>query len=235
MTGPVLVGCAHGTRSLEGQQIIRDVLDEVRELVDVEVVEAFVDVQDPRIDDVLDAIAPGEGLTAVVVPILLAGGYHVHVDIASAVARRPDVIAASPLGPDPRLIDIVVQRLSELGTDGSDAIVLAAAGSSDPRSQSDTQAARNMLAARWPGRVELGFAAGVEPRVADVVAELQRDGRTVTVASYLLAKGFFQESLERLSVPVTQALFPHPSAAELIVERYEAVRESWNNDSGLAG
>ena len=38
-------------------------------------------------------------VTTVVVPLLLSSGYHVHVDIATAVGARADVVAAPALGP----------------------------------------------------------------------------------------------------------------------------------------
>ena len=225
MSEPILIACSHGTRSTAGQAAIRAVLDEAREMLGVEVREAFVDVQEPHIDEVVAAIpvAPEGETSAVVVPLLLAGGYHVHVDIARAVRERPDVVATAPLGPDARLIDIVEERLAEAGAADADAVVLAAAGSSDLRSQADSAAALAMLAARRHGPVELGYAAGIEPRVADVVASLGARG-TVAVASYLLAPGFFQDRLEAGHGVVTGPLLPHPAIAEIVTERYrEAV------------
>ena len=38
-------------------------------------------------------------------------GYHVHVDIAAAVSGRRDVLVTGALGPDDRLVDLLVDRL----------------------------------------------------------------------------------------------------------------------------
>lgn len=221
---PVLIGCAHGTRAPEGQRVIRDLLAEVERTLEVEVREAYVDVQDPKVDRVVASIpSVSEGRAAVVVPLLLAGGYHVYVDIAQAVANRPDVPAAPPLGPDERLIDIVRERLAAAGTPLDAAVVLAAAGSSDPRSQADTQTAAQQLREHWHGPVSIGFAAGPKPSVADAVAQARADhpGSLVAVASYLLAPGLFQRRLDSAEADlVTPPLAPHPTIVEIIADRY---------------
>ena len=221
---PVLIGCAHGTRAPEGQQVIRDLMAEVERHLGVEVREAYVDVQDPKVYDVVaDIPVADQGPVAVVVPLLLAGGYHVYVDIAQAVKGRPDVPAAPPLGPDPRLIDIVLERLANTGAPSDAAVVLAAAGSSDPRSQADTHTAADQLRERWGGPVSIGFAAGPKPSVADAVAQARSEhpGAGVAVASYLLAPGLFQRRLDAAGADyVTAPLAPHPTIVEIVGDRY---------------
>src|SRR5659263_488865 len=91
---PVLVGCSHGTDSMDGRAVIRSILESVADArPDVVVREAFVNVQEPAVADVV-ASAAEVGLTAVVVPLLLSVGFHVRVDIAAAVEGRPAVTAA---------------------------------------------------------------------------------------------------------------------------------------------
>ncbi|MCQ7029814.1 CbiX/SirB N-terminal domain-containing protein, partial [Escherichia coli] len=88
-----------------------------------------VDVQPPTVVDVVAGLA-ASGQAAVVVPLLLSGGYHVHVDIAGAVAGSARTVAARPLGPDPRLVAVLHDRLLRAGADPGDpltAVVLAAA------------------------------------------------------------------------------------------------------------
>ena len=131
MNSPILIACAHGTSSPHGAaevNALRDGIAALRPGLDVR--EAYVDVQDPDLPAVVAGLPAGE--TAVVVPLLLSVGYHVKVDIARAVKSRPDTLAAAPLGPDPRLAALLDQRLREAGVTDNDAVVLAAAGSSDP-------------------------------------------------------------------------------------------------------
>jgi len=222
---PVLIGCAHGTNSPVGQQAVRDLLDAVRlALPGVEVREAYVDVHGPTLADVIaDLPVAEEGLAAVVVPLLLAGGYHVHHDIAEAVAMRPDVVAAGALGPDARLTAIVLDRLREAHVSHESTLVLAAAGSSDERAMADTEAAAEMLRGTWEGPVRVAFAAGHPPSVAEAVRSARNYGEdgTVAVASFLLVPGVFQARLEEAGADVvTPALAPHPELVSIVIDRY---------------
>lgn len=223
---PVLIGCAHGTAEPAGQRVVLDLLEAVRTHLGVQVREAYVDVQDPKVDVVVDAIGaapPGSGPAAVVVPLLLAGGFHVYVDIADAVRDREDVAAARALGPDSRLIDIVLERVSATGVASSATIVLAAAGSSDARSQTDTETAAQMLRERWDGEVVVGYAAGIKPTVSEAVAAARehRPEAAVVVASFLLSPGFFQKRIEASGADhCTGPLAPHPLLVDIVADRY---------------
>ncbi|SEI97159.1 sirohydrochlorin chelatase [Demequina mangrovi] len=220
----MLIACAHGTRDEDGQATILQVVDDVRAaLPQHEVRDAYVDVHGPYCKDVVADVAEADGTSAVVVPLLLAGGYHVYHDIAEAVDGRSDVVAAPALGPDPRLIDIVMDRIHEAHVPETATLVLAAAGSSDPRSEADTAAAAEMLRARWGGPVRIGYAAGIHPTVADAVTEARAYGEdgVVAVASFLLAPGFFQKRLGEAGADyVTAPLAPHPRLVEIVLDRY---------------
>jgi len=224
---PILIGCAHGTKSKAGQQTIRDLLDAVRRaLPDVEVREAYVDVHGPTLDDVIADIPRAQsGMAAVVVPLLLGGSFHVHHDIAKAVEHRDDVVSAAALGRDSRLIDAVLDRLREARVSQDATLVLAAAGSSDPRSQADTEAAAETLRRAWAGPVRVGFAAGHEPSVTQSVAaarEFGEDG-VVAIASFLLAPGVFHTKLQDAGADVVTApLAPHPDLVSIVIDRYSS-------------
>lgn len=223
---PALVVCAHGTRDPLGRAAVRTAVDEVAALApEVPVHEAFVDVHGPFVADVVSGLPVGDPVGAVVVPLLLAGGYHVHVDIAEAVADRPDVLAAPALGPDDRLVDVLVDRLRAAGAPSEAAVVLAPAGSSDERAQADSAETARRLGARWGSEVTLGFAAGPRPSVAEAVtaARAATDG-PVAVASYLLAPGFFQRKVEDAGADVvTGPVLPDRRVAEIVLERYRAL------------
>ena len=182
---PVLVGCSHGTNDVAGQAAIRALLDDVRATrPDLDVREAFVDVQQPEVADVVThAVAPrapgeGPGGQAVVVPLLLSTGFHVNVDITEAVSpehegRGPEhgaATAARALGPDPRLAQILADRLAAAGTRPHDAVVLAAAGSSRSGAARDVEAVAEHLRAHHDGPVTVGFGAMATPSVRDAVA-----------------------------------------------------------------
>lgn len=227
MTGaPVLVACAHGTRSAAGRAVVRALVEDVRRLrPGLEVREAFVDVQEPAVGDAVGAALAGapDGLAAVVAPLLLSTGVHVRHDIGAAVAGRP-AVAAEPLGPDDRLAGILVERLTDAGATADDAVVLAAAGSSDPAAVVAVGTVLDALRARWPGPVTVGYGAAARPDVATAVAEARATGaRRVVVASYLLAPGHFHGALAAAGADVVTApLGPHPDLARVVLDRYDA-------------
>jgi sirohydrochlorin ferrochelatase len=227
-----LVLCAHGTRDPLGRQTVRDVLAAVAErLPGVEVLEAYVDVHGPDVAEVVAGLpsAEGDAVAGVVVPLLLAAGYHVHVDIARAVADRPDVRSTGALGPDDLLVDVLVGRLEAAGAERGGRVVLAPAGSSDARAQADSADMAARLEQRWGGTVQLGYAAGPVPTVADAVATARAAaaGKPVAVASYLLAPGFFQRRVEESGADVvTGPIAPHPLLVDIVVARYRAALEA---------
>jgi sirohydrochlorin ferrochelatase len=148
----------------------------------------------------------------------------VEVDIAQAVALRPDVRATPALGPDHRLVEIVLDRLRTAGAAPGMPVVLAPAGSSDSRAQADSAAVAESLARRWGGPVTLGFAAGPVPTVVDAVRSAREStGGPVALASYLLAPGFFQRRLESAGAEVvTGPLAPDDRLVEVVLDRYRA-------------
>ncbi|GAB2545563.1 uroporphyrinogen-III C-methyltransferase [Brachybacterium huguangmaarense] len=233
--GPVLIGCSHGTRSREGRDVIRAILMRIaRSRPDLAVREAYVDVQQPEVADVVaGAAAPladalrtreGEAPEAVVVPLLLSTGFHVAHDIGAAVSARA-AVATGPLGPDPRLADVMADRLAEAGLRDGDAVVMAVAGTRKADGQAMAERMRDLLAQRLGRDVALGYIAAAEPSVPDAVGALRAadPARRVVVASYLLAPGHFQGVLDACGADVVTApLGDHPLVAEVAIDRYDA-------------
>jgi sirohydrochlorin ferrochelatase len=227
MTAPVLVACAHGTRNPTGRRLIAELALAARRLrPGLVTTAAFVDVQPPTVADVVAELADA-GRATVVVPLLLSGGFHVHVDIAGAVAGHWGAVAARPLGPDPRLVEVLYDRLVEAGADPRDpltAVVLAAAGSSDPRSVADVEDTADLLQRSWAGAVTTGYGSAASPTVPDAVLAARRAGaERVAVASYLLAPGHFHDKLTGTGADlVTAPLLPDERIAAVLLDRYDA-------------
>jgi sirohydrochlorin ferrochelatase len=224
---PILVACAHGTRSPTGRRLIAELALAARSLrPGLETTAAFVDVQPPTVVDVVAGLSAA-GRPAVVVPLLLSGGYHVHVDIAGAVAAAPGAVAARPLGPDPRLAEVLHDRLLASGADPRDpltAVVVAAAGSSDTRAVADVDTTADLLQRTWAGAVTTGYGSAAAPTVPDAVAAARRAGaERVVVASYLLAPGHFHDKLAGAGADaVTAPLLPDDRVAAVLLNRYDA-------------
>jgi sirohydrochlorin ferrochelatase len=216
---PVLIGCGHGSRLPAGRRAIAELRLAIgRARPGLEVRAANVDVHKPALDDVVAELAVA-GRRMVVVPLLLSTGYHVRVDIARAVSSAGGLaVAADALGPDPALIDVLAQRLLEAGFVPGDPVVLAAAGSRDPRAGADVDQVAAGLAARLGAPVTVGYLASATPTVADAVVAARRvhPGRPLSIASYLLAPGHFSGRLteagaDLVTAPLTDSL-TEPSA-----------------------
>jgi sirohydrochlorin ferrochelatase len=227
---PVLVACAHGTRNPTGRRLIAELALAARaQRPGLVTTAAFVDVQPPTVVDVVAGLA-ADGRPAVVVPLLLSGGYHVHVDIAGAVAGAEGTVAARPLGPDPRLVEVLRDRLVQAGADPRDpltAVVLAAAGSSDVRAVADVADTADLLQRSWAGPVTAGYGSAAQPPVPDAVLAARRGGaEKVVVAAYLLAPGHFHDKLADAGADaVTAPLLPDDRIAAVLLDRYDAALE----------
>lgn len=210
---------AHGTRAEAGRATVTDLVALVADrLPGVPVELAWVDVLEPTVDAVL---ADGPG--AVVVPLFLGTGYHVRVDIARAARRASQPAVVTPaLGTAPQVIEVLAERLRE-AAEHPDGVVLAAAGSSDPRSIAGTHEIADQLSRRLDVRVLAAFASAATPTIEQAIADLRADGvRSPAVSSYLLAPGHFSRRITGAAgeVAVSAPLGAHPLLAALTVERY---------------
>ncbi len=165
----------------------------------------------------------------VLVPLLLSVGYHATVDIPAAVRPYPSVRHAAVLGPDRLLAHALADRLAEAGWRSADAVVLAAAGSSDPaaldavRQQADLLAAELTARSAVQAKVTVGFGSAAAPHVAAAVSAARAAGaRRVAVAPYLLAPGFFAARLADAGADLVAApLGAHPAVVDLVLQRYD--------------
>lgn len=231
---PALVLVAHGTRSARGVEMIAALAEAVAAELGVTVSSApnaslrtaFVDVLGPSPSEVLrDLDGP-----AVVVPAFLASGYHVYQDVPREVTESGHcaVAVTAAMGPDPALTRIMAVRLRAAGWKPGDAVVFAAAGSSDSRARQDVRRAAGMLAEQLDAPVKIAYVATGTPRVPEVVSSLRESGaERVYIASYLLAHGLFHQRLHDAGADgVADPIGVHPGVVRLIVDRYRsAARE----------
>ncbi|PPG03604.1 cobalamin biosynthesis protein CbiX [Pseudoclavibacter sp. RFBI5] len=221
----ILVGASHGTDNTDGQAVIRELLRRAQQLrPDVQVVEAFVDVQQPSLVEVLAGLP--EDADVVVVPVLLTVGFHTQVDIAEAVAARPGTSVAAPLGPDARLSQLLWERLLEAGGSAEDGVVIAVAGSTAAAAVPRFHELREQFNGIGGADALLGYGAALDPRVPAAVdiARRQRPGASVSIASYLLTPGFFHDRVSEAGADIVAApLGVDDRIAEIILERFDAV------------
>ena len=214
-----IVVAAHGTHDPAGVAVAHQLVDALRaRLPGTSVQLGFVDVLGPGVGEMV-ARVPGP---VTVVPAFLSSGYHVRVDVPREVAatQRNDITISPALGPHPLLVAAMAERLREAGWHRGDAVVLAAAGSSDPRAVADVRAAAGLLSGQVGRRVRVGFVATGAPRVAPLVAGLQAAGESrVAVASWLLAPGLFSRTLDTAQADVVAApLGAHHRVVDRLVQ-----------------
>lgn len=220
---PAMVAVAHGTRSPAGRRIMAELrlaIEAARP--SLEVVPAYVDVHKPALLDVV-ARLQAQRRSMVVLPLLLSAGYHVGVDIGEAVAGAEGLAqAAAPLGPDPILAAVLNERLIRAGARPDDAIVLAAAGSSDPAAAGQIEDMARQLSVLRGAPVQPAYLAATQPDVPDAVRQARASGRLVSIATYLLAPGHFSSKLAEAGADhVADPLGPHPDIATLALRRYD--------------
>lgn len=183
----------------------------------------WIELVEPDIRTALRSVPADR--TVVLLPLLLSSGYHDRVDLPAAVAdARPDAVRAHVLGPDPLLAEALADRLASAGLLDADAIVLAAAGSSDPAAVASVHTQATALAVRTGRSVSVGFGSAASPTVPSAVAAARAAGASrVAVAPYLLAPGHFLDRLASVGADgVAGPLGAHPAVVELVLHRYDA-------------
>ena len=233
----VLVAVAHGSKDPRASATIAELAALAGERspgLDLRI--AFLGHAPPSLPQVLSTIEADREV--IVLPLLLTAAYHSKADIPRMLARlpRPEVSYGATLGPHPLLLTALDRRLAEaLPISGPGAyldpartaVVLAAAGSSDP----EANATITRLAAQWQARagwyaVRPAYASAAEPSPAAAVSALLRDGAPrVVVATYLLAPGLFadrirQSTLAAGAAAVSAALGACAEVADVLLDRF---------------
>lgn len=228
---PALVAVAHGSRDPGALRTVTALLDRVRRLrPDLDVRLGHIELNQPLLGDTLAALAAEGTREAVLVPLLLARGHHVKVDLPAAAAAVPGLraVVAPPLGPDPLLAEVLHVRLAEAGWNGAaggQGVVLAAAGSRDPEAAVDTARTAALLSARLGGvPVIPAYACAAAPTVPAALAALRARGlRRIAVASCFAAPGRFAAQCAADAPWIVSApLGPHDALARLVLTRHLA-------------
>ena len=244
MPDPVIVAVAHGSVDPRASATIAELAAVARERSPgLDLRTAFLGHAPPSLPQVLGTIEADREVT--VLPLLLTAAYHSKADIPRVLARSPlpRVSYGATLGPHPLLLDALDRRLAEavpssgpISGPGAHldpartAVVLAAAGSSDP----EANVTIAQMAARWQARtgwlaVRPAFASAAEPSPAAAVAGLLRDGAPrVVVATYLLAPGLFADRIRHTAVAagaaaVSPALGACAEVADVLLDRFAEI------------
>jgi sirohydrochlorin ferrochelatase len=236
MAAPALVALAHGSRDPRSAATIKALVDEVRALrPDLRIETAFLDLSKPSLNTVVDRLARKHD-EVVVVPLLLTDAFHAKVDVPAAVAEADarhehvQVRATSILGLETCFLEVLDVRMREALKKSRvrelDALVLAAAGSSDPLANQSVARLARLWGSHHKLPVMAAFASAAPPATGEAVRAFRKEGRRhVAVASLFLAPGFLPDRAAELAkeagaVAVAEPLGVHEAVARTILARY---------------
>jgi sirohydrochlorin ferrochelatase len=237
MTAPALITLAHGSRDRRSAATIQALVAETRQMrPDLRIEPAFLELSRPTFGKVVDKLVRAGFEEIVVVPLLLSEAYHAKVDVPNAVAeamsRHPglQIRVTHILGLEPSFLEVLDRRLREAlrlaRVRELDALVLAAAGSSDPLANQAVGRLARVWGARHKLPVTAAFASAAPPATGEAVRAFRAEGRRhVAVASMFLAPGFLPDraaelALEAGAVAVSEPLGSDPELSRTILARY---------------
>ncbi len=237
MTAPALIALAHGSRDPRSTTTVKALVAETRRLrPDLRIEAAFLELARPDFGTVVDRLVKAGYDEIVVVPLLLSEAHHAGVDVPEAVAeatvrhRGLQIRMAGVLGLEPAFLEVLDQRLRDALSAARcrelDALVLAAAGSSDPIANQAVARLARVWGARHRLPVTAAFASAAPPATGEAVRSFRAQGRRhVAVASLFLAPGFLPDraaelALEAGAVAVSEPLGADPVLARTILARY---------------
>ena len=225
-----LVAVTHGTPSAANRAAVIRLVDAVASArPDIGVSISFVDASNA---DVAAALAAEAESDAVIVPLVLSAGFHVRTGLSLGLDRiGGGAQLAAELGPDDRIVAVLADRLGRLGLAEGDAVLLAAAGSNDPRAVRECFETARRLGQRLGRPVTVGFIAAAIPRLPDAIEMIREvhPGARVVVGAYLLAPGTFYDAAsaaggDLIADPLLLPEQPAPDElVELVLERYADV------------
>lgn len=237
MAAPALVALAHGSRDPRSAATIKKLVSEVKQLrPDLRIEPAFLELSKPSFQTVVDKLVRAGFEEIVVVPLLLTEAFHAKVDVPAAIAeateRHPGlkVGSSSVLGLEPSFLEVLDVRMREALKEARvrelDALVLAAAGSSDPLANQSIARLARVWGARHKLPVTAAFASATPPATGEAVRAFRGQGkRHIAVASLFLAPGLLPDraaelALEAGAVAVSEPLGAHSEVARAVLARY---------------
>lgn len=231
MTAPALVALAHGSRDPRSAATIGALCAQVRAMrPDLRIESAFLDLSKPSFDSVVAKLVRAGYDEIVVVPLLLSEAYHAKVDVPRAIeaatAKHEDlkIRASSILGLETVFLEVLDRRmrkaLKQARVRELDALVLAAAGSSD--ALANQAVAR--LARIWGSKHKLptvaAYASAAPPATGEAVRQFRAEGRRhIAVGSMFLAPGTLPDRAAELAVEAGAVAVSEPLGADAEVAR----------------
>jgi sirohydrochlorin cobaltochelatase len=241
MTSPALLLAAHGTSDRAGVDAFAALAGRVGKLAaagGTRVAGGFIELSAPALREAVAELAAASPGPMVAVPLMLSAAGHAKGDIPAALARErarhPGLTwtYGRPLGPHPRLIELLAKRVDAEGA-AAPAVLLVGRGSTDPDANADVVKTARLL---WEGRdyplAETAFVSLARPDVAEGLERCRLLGaRRIVVARYFLFPGVLPDRVAEqaaayaaahpdLDIRYTDVLGDCDEIAALVCERY---------------
>ncbi|QYJ05274.1 hypothetical protein KUV85_06250 [Nocardioides panacisoli] len=237
MAAPALICLAHGSRDTRTSKTVTALVKEVKaQRRDLRIERAFLDHSRPAFQDVVDRVVAAGHEEIVVVPLLLTqfeeSGDRVTDELERAQARHGSlrIHTTDVLGLEPRFLEVLDERMRAALKDARvrelDALVLAAAGSTDPLANQAVARLARVWGAHHRLPVTAAYASSAPPATGEAVRAFRAEGRRhIAVASLFLAPGPLDDrarelALEAGAVAVSEPLGAHPEIARAVLARY---------------
>lgn len=236
MAAPALIALAHGTRDQRATRTITALVDEVKtQRPDLRVEKAYLGVGRPEFQKVVDRLVRAGFDEIVVVPMMLTDlpdDGEVAAAVAEATGRNEglQIRVAATLGLEACYLEVLDVRLREALKAARvrelDALVLAAAGSTDPLSNQAVARLARMWGTHHRLPVTAAYAASAPPATGEAVRAFRGEGRRhIAVASLFLTPGPLVDratelALEAGAVAVSEPMGAHPQVARMVLARY---------------
>ncbi|MGC4932832.1 sirohydrochlorin chelatase [Gordonia sp. DT30] len=226
---PTLLLVAHGSRDPRFGDTARRVRDAVAQrLPHVEVRLSYLGLDEPTVADSISSV-DGE---LVIVPLLLAPGYHSEIDLPRIVAAEstPAAVVITDVIGQASLTSALADRLAQAGPGDSDGILVTAVGSSNPAAALVVRRRAIELSTRLHRPVDVVFATQLgqdEIKLRGALRRLSAAGaHRIALSPYFLSAGLLiervEEALDRLApgALVAGPLGAHPHVVVAILDRY---------------
>jgi len=241
MAAPALIALAHASRDTRTAKTISALVSEVKpQRPDLRVERAFVQHGAhrgrPEFQAVVDRLVKAGHVEIVVVPLVMSEAFGATDDIDAAVAeagaRHPQiqVRCSAILGLEACFLEVLDVRMREALQDARvrelDALVLAAAGSTDPLANQSVARLARLWGTHHKLPVTAAYAANTPPATGEAVRAFRAEGRRhIAVASLFLTPGELTDRAEELAleagaVAVSKPLGAHPEVARVVLARY---------------
>ncbi|WP_340540297.1 sirohydrochlorin chelatase [Nocardioides sp. GXZ039] len=245
MAAPALVALAHASRDSRSTKTITALVEEVKaQRPDLRVERAFLDTGAartrrvrPEFQAVIDRLVKAGHEEIVVVPLALSDGSGAEVPgvadaVAEATARHHglQVRVSADLGLETCYLEVLDERLREVLRASRvrelDALVLAAAGSTDALANQTVARLARLWGTHHRLPVTAAYAASAPPATGEAVRAFRAEGRRhIAVASLFLTPGELTDraaelALEAGAVAVSEPMGAHPEIARVVLARY---------------